>query len=417
MPISYAQALELILQASPAAIPERCAVSQSLGRVLAAPVFSPQALPSFNNAALDGYALPAGDFPAAAEFVVEGRQAAGEQGAEASRDTAWEVTTGACMPGGLSTVVPVEQVEVVSRDPAGEPARIRLLAPVRHAQHVRRIGEDVGAGQAVLDATTWLRAPQLMLLSALGVVAPTVARRPKVAVISTGHELVDDPAQPLREAQIRNANRPYLCARVTGAGAELVGADTVDDNVENWRVALRRALDAGAEVIVTTGGVSMGRHDFVPAALAEQGAQILFHKVAIRPGKPVLFARLPNGTLYFGLPGNPVACAVGFRFFVETALRAMLGMPAETPCWLPLSSATRNHRPAFRHYLKGRVALDGGGRCVVSALPGQESFRILPLSQANAWLVLPEGQDAFQAGDPAQVYSLGHEQPLIGTDA
>lgn len=417
MPISYAQALELILQASPAAIPERCAASQSLGRVLAAPVFSPQALPSFNNAALDGYALPAGDFPAAAEFVVEGRQAAGEQGAEASRDTAWEVTTGACMPGGLSTVVPVEQVEVVSRDPAGEPARIRLLAPVRHAQHVRRIGEDVGAGQAVLDATTWLRAPQLMLLSALGVVAPTVARRPKVAVISTGHELVDDPAQPLREAQIRNANRPYLCARVTGAGAELVGADTVDDNVENWRVALRRALDAGAEVIVTTGGVSMGRHDFVPAALAEQGAQILFHKVAIRPGKPVLFARLPNGTLYFGLPGNPVACAVGFRFFVETALRAMLGMPAETPCWLPLSSATRNHRPAFRHYLKGRVALDGGGRCVVSALPGQESFRILPLSQANAWLVLPEGQDAFQAGDPAQVYSLGHEQPLIGTDA
>ncbi|MEJ1098225.1 MULTISPECIES: molybdopterin molybdotransferase MoeA [unclassified Pseudoxanthomonas] len=417
MPISYAQALELILQASPAAIPERCAVSQSLGRVLAAPVFSPQALPSFNNAALDGYALPAGDFPAAAEFVVEGRQAAGEQGAEASRDTAWEVTTGACMPGGLSTVVPVEQVEVVSRDPAGEPARIRLLAPVRHAQHVRRIGEDVGAGQAVLDATTWLRAPQLMLLSALGVVAPTVARRPKVAVISTGHELVDDPTQPLREAQIRNANRPYLCARVNGAGAELVGADTVDDNVENWRVALRRALDGGAEVIVTTGGVSMGRHDFVPAALAEQGAQILFHKVAIRPGKPVLFARLPNGTLYFGLPGNPVACAVGFRFFVETALRAMLGMPAETPCWLPLSSATRNHRPAFRHYLKGRVALDGGGRCVVSALPGQESFRILPLSQANGWLVLPEGQDAFQAGDPAQVYSLGHEQPLIGTDA
>ncbi len=388
-----------------------------MGRVLAAPVFSPQALPSFNNAALDGYALPAGDFPVGTEFAVEGRQAAGERGTEASPDTAWEVTTGACIPGVLSTVVPVEQVEVVSHDPAGEPARIRLRASARHAQHVRCIGEDVAAGQAVLDATTWLRAPQLMLLSALGVVTATVARRPKVAVISTGQELVDDPAQALREAQIRNANRPYLCARVAAAGAELVRADTVDDDVENWRAALRRALDAGAEVIVTTGGVSMGRHDFVPAALAEQGAQILFHKVAIRPGKPVLFARLPNGTLYFGLPGNPVACAVGFRFFVETALRAMLGMPAETPCWLPLSSATRNHRPAFRHYLKGRVALDGGGRCVVSALPGQESFRILPLAQANAWLVLPEGQDAFQAGDPAQVYSLGHEQPLIGTDA
>lgn len=158
----------------------------------------------------------------------------------------------------------------------------------------------------------------------------------------------------------------------------------------------------------------MGRHDFVPDALTEQGAQVLFHKVAIRPGKPVLFARLPSGTLYFGLPGNPVACAVGFRFFVEAALRAMLGMPAESPCWLPLAASTRNHRPAFRHYLKGRVALDGGGRCVIAALPGQESFRILPLAQANAWLVLPEEQAYFQAGDLAQVYSLGHEQALIG---
>lgn len=415
MPISYAQALELILQAAPAAVPERCAASQALGRVLAAPVFSPQGLPSFDNAALDGYALPAGDFPAGTEFVVEGRQAAGDDGAAASRDTAWEVTTGACMPRGLPTVVPVEQVEVVSRDSAGETARIRLRAPARHAQHVRRIGEDVAAGQTVLEASIWLGAPQLMLLSALGVVSATVARRPKVAVIGTGHELVDDPAQPLREGQIRNANRPYLCARVKAAGAELVRADTVGDDVASWRAALSRGMDAGAEVIVSTGGVSMGRHDFVPAALAEQGAQILFHKVAIRPGKPVLFARFPNGTLYFGLPGNPVACAVGFRFFVEAALRSMLGVAAEQPCWLPLASATSNHRPAFRHYLKGRVALDGGGRCVVAALPGQESFRVLPLAQANAWLVLPEGQDAFRAGDPAQVYSLGHEQPLIGS--
>ena len=417
MLISYAQALELILQASPAAVVERCAVSLALGRVLAAPVFSPQALPSFNNAALDGYALPAGDFPAGAEFLVEGRQAAGDDEIAASHQAAWEVTTGACMPRGLSTMVPMEQVEVVSRGPAGEAARIRLRVVARHAQHVRRVGEDVAAGQAVLDASSWLRAPQLMLLSALGVVGVTVARRPKVAVISTGHELVDDPAQPLRDGQIRNANRPYLCARVNAACAELVRADTVGDDVASWRAALSRGLDAGAEVIVSTGGVSMGRHDFVPDALAAQGARILFHKVAIRPGKPVLFARFPNGTLYFGLPGNPVACAVGFRFFVEAALRSMLGMAAESPCWLPLASATSNHRPAFRHYLKGRVALDGGGRCVVAALPGQESFRVLPLAQANAWLVLPEGQDACRAGDPAQVYSLGHEQPLIGTGA
>jgi molybdopterin molybdotransferase len=417
VPISYAQALELILQAAPAAVPEPCMAARALGRVLAAPVFSPQALPSFDNAALDGYALPAGDFPAGTEFPLDGRQAAGDDGAAASGGTAWEVTTGARLPAGLSAVVPVEQVEVLSHDHAGEPARIRLLAPTRNAQHVRRVGEDVAAGQAVLDATSWLRAPQLMLVSALGVAGVTVARRPQVAVISTGHELVDDPARPLRDGQIRNANRPYLCARAEAAGAELVQADTVGDDPANWQAALRRALDTDAQVIVSTGGVSMGRHDFVPAALAGQGAQILFHKVAIRPGKPVLFARLPNGRLYFGLPGNPVACAIGFRFFVEPALRAMLGMPAESPCWLPLAAATGNHRPAFRHYLKARVALDGAGRCVVSTLPGQESFRILPLAQANAWLVLPEGQADFAAGELVQVYGLGHERPLIGAEA
>lgn len=411
--ISCAQALELIQHASPAAVPERCAVAQALGRVLAAPVFSPQALPSFNNAALDGYALPAGDFPAGTQFLVQGRQAAGDDGVSAQGGAAWEITTGARMPRGLSTVAPSEQVERL-RHAAGEPTRIRLLSHAKHSQHVRCIGEDVAAGQTVLSAAAWMHAPQLMLLSALGVASVTVARRPKMAVISTGRELVDDPAQPLRNGKIHNANRPYLCARAKAAGAELVHADTVDDEAANWRAAIRRALDAGAEMIVSTGAVSAGRLDFVPAALAELGARILFHKVAIRPGKPLLLARLPNGALYFGLPGNPVACAIGFRFFVEPALRSMLGLPAESPCWLPLASATGNHRPGLRHYLKARVALDPSGRCLVSALPGQESFRILPLAQANAWLMLPEGASVHRAGDPAQVYSLGHEQSLIG---
>lgn len=413
----YPQALQLILQTSPAAVVERCALSKALGRVLTAPVLSPQSLPCFNNAALDGYALPAGDFPTGAEFAVEGRQAAGDGAVAVAGDAAWEVTTGARMPQGLSSVAPVEQVDVLPHDVAGEPARIRLRSPARNSQHVRRIGEDVASGQAVLDTATWLHAPQLMLLSALGIASVGVARRPKMAVISTGCELVDDPTQSLGDGQIRNANGPYLCARIPAAGAELVWSETVTDDVAAWRGAMQRAMAEGAEMIVSTGAVSMGRHDFIPAALAEQGAQILFQKVAVRPGKPLLFARLANGALYFGLPGNPAACAVGLRFFVEPALRAMLGLPAESPCRLPLAATLDHRRSGFRHHLKGRVALDVDGRCIVSALPGQESFRILPLAQANAWLVPTEEDGIYQAGDPIQVYSLGHEQPLIGTSA
>lgn len=414
--LPYPQALQQVIDASPALGVEACALPDLQGRVSAVPVHSPQSLPCFCNAALDGYALPPGDFPAGAEFTVAGRQAAGEAAIHVEGDAAWEVTTGAYLPRGLSSVAPVEQVQVLSRDAANEPTRIRLTALLRHAQHVRQAGEDVASGQAVLPAGTWLQAPQLMLLSALGIAKVAVARRPKIALISTGRELVDDPAQPLCEGQIRNANGAYLGARTSAAGAELVHSETISDEAMAWEAAMQRALSAGAEVIVSSGAVSMGRHDFVPDALARHGAQLLFRKVAIRPGKPLLFARLANGALYFGLPGNPVACAVGWRFFVEPAVRAMLGLPVEAPHWLPLAADPGPHRAGFRHHLKARVELDGSARCVVSALPGQESFRILPLVQANAWLVLPE-QAAYQAGDRVPVYGLGHEQALIGTGA
>ena len=413
--VSATDALALIRQASPASVSEVVALADALGRVLAAPVRSPVALPSFDNAALDGYALPAGAFAAGSEFDVHGCQAAGDtQIAIAVHGKAREITTGACLPPGLATVLPVEQAHVLARAADGMALRIRSRAAVVHGQHVRRIGEDVMRGQDVLAAGAHVQASELMLLSALGVAGVTVACRPRVAVISTGRELVDAPTQALQPGQIRNANRPFLCARLQSAGAELVHADTVADEPQAWHSALQQAMSAQAAVVVSTGAVSMGRHDFVPAALRQYGALVLFHKVAIRPGKPLLLAQLPNGSLYFGLPGNPVACAVGLRFFVEPALRAMLGLAEETPQWMPLAAPLASRRPGLRHHLKARVTLDRNGRCSVTALAGQESFRLLPMVQANAWLVPPDNGDACEVGDLVQMFGLGHETPLLG---
>ena len=160
-------------------------------------------------------------------------------------------------------------------------------------------------------------------------------------------------------------------------------------------------------MVLSTGAVSMGRYDFVPDALRSLGATLHFHKVKIRPGKPLLFASLPGGQLFFGLPGNPVSSAVGLRFFVEPALRAMTGLPQERPLQLPLAAAFKKRLP-LRFHLKGRLEVDAGGKLQARVLPGQESFRIQPLLQANCWIVVDEAMQAPQAGDLVEVYGLGH---------
>lgn len=389
---------------------ERVPVAQSLGRVLAEDVFSPIDLPPFDNTAMDGYALRCGGgvIPAGCEFAVRGEQAAGDGESRVDGQGAWEIMTGARIPDGLDAVVPVEQVEVLARDGEGRATRIRLSAEVAPGQHVRRAGEDITRGALALAAGTWLGPQHLLLAAGLGIAELPLRQRPRVALLCTGRELVDDPAQPLLPGQIRNANGPFLAARLEAAGAELVRRETVPDDVEAFQRALSRALSAGAQIVLSTGAVSMGRYDFVPPTLAALGAEILFHKVAMRPGKPLLLARLPGGQLYFGLPGNPVSSAVGLRFFVEAALRAMLGLPDERPWRLPLLQATQK-KPGFRLHQKARLQLAADGRLGVELLKGQESFKTRPLLAATVWAALPADASELAAGSLVDVYPLGHE--------
>lgn len=404
--LAYEDALRIVLGASTKFPAQACPTGACLGRVLAAPLISSVDLPPFDNSAMDGFALRGDSIvPAGTELAVEGEQAAGD-GIAHARTGAWEIMTGARMPDGLDRVIPVEQTERLSS------TRVRLLADVTPGQNVRAAGSDVARGENALPAGIVLQPQHLMLLASLGVTNVQVAERPRAAVICTGRELVDDPAQPLAPGQIRNSNGPFLAARLPLAGADVVHVETVGDDVGAFEAAMRRALSAGAKVIVTSGAVSMGRYDFVPQALEQLGAQTLFHKVAIRPGKPLLFARLPDNVLLFGLPGNPIAVAVGLRFFVEPALRVMLGLPAELPRRIPLSNAY-SKKPRLRFHLKSRLHVDAKGQLAVEVLDGQESYRIRPLSDANAWAVVPADVDALPAGALVDVHGAGHlEFPL-----
>ncbi|WP_133479939.1 gephyrin-like molybdotransferase Glp [Cognatilysobacter segetis] len=407
--IGYDDALQRLLsQAAPTAV-ERVAAAEAEGRVLAARLCSPEALPPFDNSAMDGFALACGERPivAGTEFDVAGASAAGDGIAEAHAPAAWEIMTGAPMPRGFDSVVPVEQVHVLERA-AGRPSRIRLEADVAARQHVREAGSDIAPGAVIAEAGTVCDAALVMVCAAVGIGEVEVRRRPRAALVNTGRELVDDPRRALAGGEIRNSNGPFLAARLRSAGAEVMGVRTVEDDAD----AFLAAIDSmpGADVVISTGAVSMGRFDFVPDALARRGATTLFHKVAIRPGKPLLAARLPSGALFFGLPGNPASTAVGLRFFVEPVLRAMLGMPPERVIRLPLRAAYAKRVP-LRMHLKARLAFDADG-LGVEVLAGQESFRIRPLLAANAWAIVPPDVERLEAGELVEVVGRGHLEPL-----
>jgi len=404
--ITYAEALNLLrLRVTPLPI-ERVPTKQSGRRILATDVLSPADLPSFDNSAMDGIALRCGTglVSAGSELMITGLLAAGEP-APSDGNGAWQIMTGAALPLGCDAVIPIERVEVLARNQQGAITRVRLRADVKPGMNVRRAGSDIAAGDRALAAGARIDPAQQMICAALGLAELPLWKRAKVSLLQTGKELVDDPQQDLCKGQIRDCNGPYLENVLGNAGAEVIDSRHLGDDSRAYEEAVRQALTIGTDVIVSTGAVSMGELDFIPATLRRLGAEIVFHKVGIRPGKPVLFAVLPGGPLYFGLPGNPLAAAVGARFIIDPALRAMAGRGPEKYPRLPLAHATRK-KPGMRSFLKARVHLDSSGQASVELLPGQESFRIRPLLSANAWAILGEEADSCEQGEIVEVAGL-----------
>ena len=329
--ISYEEALRLLVASATVAPARMLPLAQATGTVTAAAVTARLSVPAFANAAMDGYALRAlvtqtasGATPV--RLAVPEVIAAGDRPRAVGGVVCVEIFTGAAVPAGLDAVIPLERVtRLATGTDAG--TSILITEPVKPGQNIRQTAEDFLQGETVVGAGTRLRPQHLMALAACGVDEVPVVPAPRVAVLTTGNELHDRGAD-LAPGQIRDANGPYLRALLPLLGAELTMLGTAADSASALRDRLLE-LASGAEVIVTTGGVSAGRLDLLPAAVHELGGEMVFHKVAIRPGKPVLHARLPGGVLLFGLPGNPLAVAAGMRFFVIPALRALQGLPPD----------------------------------------------------------------------------------------
>ena len=407
--IEYAKALQIIATTAATLPVEQITLDAASGAVVAADHPSPSAVPPFDNSAMAGFPVRAADTGAATEdapvkLEVIGMVTAGESptGDSGAADTAWEIMTGAPVPTGYDGVIPVEQVEV-ERDTTGKPIAIELRQSVHAGRNLRKSGEDFAAGDALVTEGQFIQANQIMGLAATGVSEISGRRAARVAAITTGNELTDTD-DTLEPGKIHDSNGPYLEAAISSIGAASAGVYRTGDSADEL-IALIEKLQDKTDVILTTGGVSAGRMDFVPMALEQLGADILFHRVAIRPGKPVLFARLPNGTLVFGLPGNPIAVAVGLRFFVIPSLRQMQGLPDETYLTARLKSPVKK-KQGLRFFGKAQAMGNAEGQLEVELLPGQESFKISPLMTANCWLIAEEHSDDLEAGSLVKIAPL-----------
>jgi molybdopterin molybdotransferase len=402
---TVAEAQQRILAAFSPLEAEAIPLVAALGRILAKDAVAQDQLPLFDNSAMDGYALRAADTQGATRDQPARLQIAGEIPAGRVLDhtlregEAARIFTGGAVPDGADAVIQQELVAV-------EDGALVLQAPVAPETNVRRAGEDVARGAMLLPRGSEIGPAELALLASAGVSPVTVRRRPRVAILATGDELV--PAgEPLAPGQIRESNSIYLSAAVTRAGAEAVPLGVARDDEDDLRAKLASAQ--GADVIISSGGVSVGDYDLVKQILGQQGA-VDFWRVRMRPGKPLAFGHLGDTPL-IGLPGNPVSAAVTFELFARPAIQRMLGAASVFRPNIEVILDGPNIEQSDReHYVRVRLRAENG---VLHARPtgDQRSHIITSLRGASAYLVVAIGEGVVRTGERVAALLLNDGLP------
>ena len=404
--LAVEDALEVTLAQASQLAPVHRPLSMVRGAILAADIAAQEPLPPFPASTKDGYAVVAADGPGDYPLV-------GEVSAGALADFAVEpgtvayITTGAPLPAGADAVVMVEETERL--ETGANAPRIRIKEQVQRGADVRPVGVDVEAGQIVLAAGERMDAAEIGLLATAGIVNVPVFPRPKVAVLSTGDELVE-PGEPLGPGQIRDSNRAMLVAAIEAVGGEPIDLGISGDSQEALEERVQEGLDQ-ADILLTSGGVSMGDLDLVKPLLEHAGT-VHFGRVRMKPGKPVTFATADvegGRRLVFGLPGNPVSSLVTFYLFVVPALRKMAGW--REPQLLQVQARLAQPLPldAFRpEYHRATLHWDAEQHSFVASSTGsQASSRLLSMRTANALLALPQREGVLAVGDSVEALLIG----------
>ncbi len=375
---------------------ESIPLHQSVGRVLAADVFADTDLPPFSHSAVDGFAVRySAD---RREWNISGEITAGHFiDTVLSADSAFSIMTGAKMPSGADTVIPVEDC---SR--SGENIILNDSARYRAGMNIRHQGEDMTKGSIAVQKNSTIGSQTISLLAACGAAEVPVYKRLTAGIISTGDELIDVHETPAGDS-IRATNLSMLLALAAHHQLVTVNAGIVRDSESNLEEALRTALDdPSIDILVTTGGVSVGTHDYVLSTLKKLGAEILFWKVNIKPGKPLLFAKYSinkRTKLIFGLPGNPLASFVNFTLFISPNIRMVNGVPSSKFIVAELQEPLTK-KDGKRHFVCAQTQFDRKkGMYTVRSTGTQSSGNMAALAESNCFVCLPEEEHQFQIGD------------------
>jgi molybdopterin molybdotransferase len=400
--ISVAEAIQIVKQQTHALETERVGLEQVQGRVLAVDILADSDLPPFDRSQMDGYAVRAEDVKNAPVCLrIVGESAAGKGWHhELAEGQAVRIMTGAPVPAGADSV---QQVELAHELKDG--SVVELLETVEEGKSIVRRGAEIKAGEVVLSAGAVINAAMMAVLAAFGYASVQVFRKPRVAVLATGSELVAVDQKPGQD-QIRDSNNYSISAYSELAGAVVERMPLTGDETSLLTSQIAAAAER-CDVIVTSGGVSMGVYDLTKAALKELDAEIFFERVALRPGKPTVFARLPNGTLVFGLPGNPVSVSVTFNLFARTSLLAMQGATDPTLKRETAALARSVKGTAEREsYLPAQLMTNDDAELIAFPLKWGGSSDFVAFALTTALVIVPANVRSMEAGSLVNVLRL-----------
>jgi molybdopterin molybdotransferase len=406
---SVAEAQKQILNRFSAVEVEQVDISGLYGRILAKDIHAPGDMPAFTSSSMDGFAVTAADIAAASQTEPVSLPVVGEIPAgmplpyALKAGQAARIMTGAVLPEGANAVVPVELTDMAGQN--AQVGTVRIFSPVKAGDFIRPRGKDIQSGQVVLSKFHRLRPQDIGLIASLGLSRVAVYRRPRVALLSSGDELVE-PGKPLAPGQIYDSNSFILSGLLRQVGCDMIALGVAHDDPEQITAKLEQAVDKKADLIITSAGVSVGAYDYVRAILEQHGTLDLW-RVDVRPGKPLAFGSY-EGIPVMGLPGNPVSAFVGFLIFVTPVLRRLAGRADAVQKRIQAVVSEKVESDGRESYLRAYAWQEGGTwKCRLTG--NQSSGNLYTLSQANALLIVPSGVKSLPIDAGAELIFLDSE--------